>query len=70
LGLILGGNYYRRTSNIYDGDLTQYSIYQGVVTGSPYIYSQRKIPNFTTTNNIVMGKYQTYKENTGVETLN
>ena len=70
LGVILGGNYYRRTSNIYDGDLTQYSIYQGVVTGSPYIYSQRKIPNFTTTNNIVMGKYQTYKENTGVETLN
>ncbi|ULT26721.1 hypothetical protein KUH03_07770 [Sphingobacterium sp. E70] len=41
-----------------------------MVTGSPYIYSQRKIPNFTTTNNIVMGKYQTYKENTGVETLN
>ncbi|WP_282637172.1 TonB-dependent receptor [Sphingobacterium thalpophilum] len=70
LGVILGGNYYRRTSNIYDGDLTQYSIYQGVVTGSPYIYSQRKIPNFTTTNNLVMGKYQTYKENTGVETLN
>ncbi|WP_324756131.1 TonB-dependent receptor [Sphingobacterium thalpophilum] len=70
LGVILGGNYYRRTSNIYDGDLTQYSIYQGVVTGSPYIYSQRKIPNFTTTNNLVMGKYQTYRENTGVETLN
>lgn len=70
LGLILGGNYYRRTTNIYDGNLTQYSIYQGVVTGSPYIYSQRKIPNFTTTNNIVMGKYQTYQEHTGVETLN
>lgn len=70
LGVILGGNYYRRTSNIYDGDLTQYSIYQGVVTGNPYIYSQRKIPNYTTTNNIVMGKYQTYKENTGMETLN
>ncbi|MGJ1265354.1 TonB-dependent receptor domain-containing protein [Sphingobacterium spiritivorum] len=70
LGVILGGNYYRRTSNIYNGDLTQYSIYQGVVTGNPYIYSQRKIPNFTSTNNIVMGKYQTYQERTGVETLN
>jgi TonB-dependent receptor len=70
LGVILGGNYYRRTSNIYDGNLTQYSIYQGVVTGNPYVYSQRKIPNYTTTNNIVMGKYQTYKENTGIETLN
>ncbi|WP_243403281.1 TonB-dependent receptor [Sphingobacterium haloxyli] len=70
LGVILGGNYYRRTSNIYDGDLAQYSIYQGVVTGNPYIYSQRNIPNFTTTNNIVMGPYQTYREHTGVETLN
>lgn len=70
LGVIIGGNYYRRTTNTYDGDLNQYSIYQGVVTGNPYIHSQRKIPNFTSTNNIVMGKYQTYKEHTGVETLN
>ena len=70
LGVILGGNYYRRTSNIHNGDLTQYSIYQGVVTGNPLIFSQRKIPNFTTTNNIVMGKYQTYQEHTGNENLN
>ncbi len=70
LGVILGGNYYRRTTDIYDGDLTQYSIYQGVVTGNPDIYSYRHIPNYITPNSLYMGRYQTYKENTGVETLN
>ncbi|MFZ4261774.1 carboxypeptidase-like regulatory domain-containing protein [Sphingobacterium sp. HJSM2_6] len=70
LGLILGGNYYRRTTDIYDGNLTQFSIYQGVVTGNPNIYSYRHIPNYITPNSLYMGKYQTYKERTGVETLN
>ncbi|MFZ4260427.1 TonB-dependent receptor domain-containing protein [Sphingobacterium sp. HJSM2_6] len=70
LGVILGGNYYRRTTNIYDGKLNQYSIYQGVVTGNSYVYSPRVIPNYTTTNNIIMGRYQAYQENTGMETLN
>jgi TonB-dependent receptor len=70
LGLILGGNYYRRTTDIYAGDLTQYSIYQGVVTGNPDVYSFRNIPNYTTPNSLFMGKYQTYKEYTGTETLN
>lgn len=70
LGVILGGNYYRRTTDINEGDVTQYSIYQGVVTGNPNIYSRRHIPNYITPNSLFMGKYQTYKENTGVETLN
>lgn len=70
LGLILGGNYYRRITDISGGDLTQYSIYQGVVTGNPDVYSPRNIPNYITPNSLFMGKYQTYKENTGVETLN
>lgn len=70
LGVILGGNYYRRTSDIHDGNLTQYSIYQGVVTGNPDVESPRNIPNYITPNSIFMGKYQTYKENTGKETLN
>lgn len=70
LGLILGGNYYRRYTDISGGDLTQYSIYQGVVTGNPDVYSPRNIPNYITPNSLFMGKYQTYKENTGVETLN
>lgn len=70
IGLIAGANYYRRTSDIYGGDLTQYSIYQGVITGNPQVYSPRNIPNYITPNNLYMGKYQTYKENTGTETLN
>lgn len=70
LGVILGGNYYRRTTDISGGDLTQYSIYQGVVTGNPDIFSPRNIPNYITPNSLFMGKYQTYKENTGTETLN
>ncbi|WP_345209694.1 carboxypeptidase-like regulatory domain-containing protein [Mucilaginibacter gynuensis] len=70
LGLILGANYYSRTTDTYGGDLTQYSIYQGVVTGNPDVFSFRNIPNYTTPNNLFMGKYQTYKEYTGTETLN
>ena len=70
LGVILGGNYYRRTSDIYQGDLTQWSVYQGVLTGNPNVYSWRNIPNFITPNNLYLGKYQTYQENTGVEMLN
>lgn len=70
LGLVVGGNYYRRISDTYQGELTQYSIYQGVVTGNPDIFSFRNIPNYITPNSLFMGKYQTYKENTGTETLN
>jgi hypothetical protein len=70
LGLVVGGNYYRRTADIYQGELTQYSIYQGVVTGNPDIFSFRNIPNYITPNSLFMGKYQTYRENTGTETLN
>ncbi|RAJ76650.1 TonB-dependent receptor [Chitinophaga dinghuensis] len=70
LGLVAGANYYRRTTDVYGGDLTQYSIYQGVITGNPDVYSPRNIPNYITPNNLYMGKYQTYKENTGTETLN
>ncbi|PRD47817.1 hypothetical protein C5745_07835 [Sphingobacterium haloxyli] len=70
IGVILGGNYYRRATNIYDGDLTQWSIYQGVLSGSPYIYSERNVPNFITTNRLGLGRYQTYKEHTGTENLN
>lgn len=70
LGLIAGANYYRRATDVYGGDLTQYSIYQGVITGNPDVYSPRNIPNYITPNSLYMGKYQTYKENTGTETLN
>nr|WP_295125447.1 TonB-dependent receptor [uncultured Chitinophaga sp.] len=70
IGIIAGANYYRRSTDVYGGDLTQYSIYQGVITGNPDVYSPRNIPNYITPNNLYMGKYQTYKENTGTETLN
>ena len=70
LGIILGGNYYRRQTDIYQGQLTQWSIYQGVLTGSDHINSWRNIPNYITPNNLNMGKYQSYLENTGTETLN
>ncbi len=70
LGVVLGGNYYRRKTDIYQGELNQWSVYQGVVTGNPDVYSWRNIPNYITPNNLYLGKYQTYKENTGNETLN
>jgi TonB-dependent receptor len=70
IGVIAGGNYYRRTTDISGGDIQQYSIYQGVVTGNPQVSSPRNIPNYITPNSLYMGKYQTYKENTGTETLN
>lgn len=70
LGVIAGANYYRRTTDISGGDIQQYSIYQGVVTGNPQVSSPRNIPNYITPNSLFMGKYQTYKENTGTETLN
>ncbi|WP_233260742.1 TonB-dependent receptor [Pedobacter sp. HMWF019] len=70
LGVIAGANYYRRITDISGGEVQQYSIYQGVVTGNPQIRSARTIPNYITPNSLFMGKYQTYKENTGTETLN
>lgn len=70
LGVVAGANYYRRTTDISGGDIQQYSIYQGVVTGNPQVQSPRNIPNYITPNSLFMGKYQTYKENTGAETLN
>ena len=70
LGVIAGANYYRRTTDISGGDIQQYSIYQGVVTGNPQLRSPRNIPNYITPNSLFMGRYQTYKENTGTETLN
>ncbi|HVI44043.1 MAG TPA: TonB-dependent receptor [Chitinophaga sp.] len=70
LGLIAGVNYYQRSTDIHGGDLTQWSIYQGVLTGNAQVNSVRVIPNYITPNNINMGKYLSYKENTGTNTLN
>ncbi|SJZ62312.1 TonB-dependent receptor [Chitinophaga eiseniae] len=70
VGIIAGANYYNRVTDTYGGELTQWSIYQGVLTGSNDVYSPRIIPNYITPNNIHLGKYLTYKENTGVQNLN
>ncbi|MFB6456434.1 TonB-dependent receptor domain-containing protein [Chitinophaga sp. Hz27] len=70
LGVIAGANYYNRTNDIHDGTLTQYSVYQGVLTGNSALYSPRVIPNYITPNKINLGKYLNYKENTGTQTLN
>lgn len=70
IGVIVGLNYYKRTNDINQGDLTQWSIYQGVLTGNDQVSSPRVIPNYVTPNTINLGKYLNYKENTGTEKLN
>lgn len=70
LGVIAGVNYYERETDIHGGDLTQWSIYQGVLTGNGQVNSTRIIPNYITPNNLNLGKYISYKENTGTQTLN
>lgn len=72
LGLILGGSYYHRSTDIAGGTLNQYSLYQGILTGNPAIddNSPRIIPNYITPNTLVLGKYVGQKEYTGNEILN
>lgn len=69
LGVILGANYYHRTEDRYQADLNQWSVYQGLLTGTD-IFNRLRIPNFISPDNINLGKYLTYKENTGIEKLN
>ncbi|MEC5145667.1 TonB-dependent receptor [Chitinophaga sp. 212800010-3] len=70
LGLILSGSYYNRTTDVSDGTLNQYSIYQGVMTGNPSIDESRNIPAYITPNTPNLGKYVGYRENTGTQMLN
>lgn len=70
LGVIVNANYYQRTTDIYNGERNQYSLYQGVVTGSASIYNPLRIPGTISPNYPRLGKYINYKENTGTKTLN
>lgn len=70
LGVIAGASYYYRSDDIYNGTVTDYSIRQGVVTGSNYIFAPRIIPSYITPNNPNLGQYVNLKENTGTQTLN
>jgi len=57
LGVIIGGSYYHRTEDRYHAQFNQYSLYQGVVTGSSDIFSALHIPSFITPNFPRLGKY-------------
>lgn len=70
LGVILSASYYNRTEDIYQGELNQYSIYQGVVTGDSRIFSPLHIPSYITPDFPRLEKYLSYKENTGKQQLN
>jgi TonB-dependent receptor len=70
LGVVLGVNYYSRTEDRYNGEVNQYSIFQGIVTGSPAIFSPLNIPAFITPDHPRLGKYLGYRENSGTTTLN
>lgn len=70
LGLILSGSYYSRSTDISNGVLNQYSIYQGIMTGNPSIDESRVVPAYITPNTPNLGRYVGYKENTGSQQLN
>ncbi len=70
LGLVVSLSYYNRTEDESNSILNQYSIYKGYVTGSPLIYGGLSIPTYTTPNDIYFGKYLSYNENKGTQTLN
>ncbi len=70
LGVIVSASYYHRTEDRYHAKLNQYSLYQGVVTGSPDIFNQLSIPPFITPNFPRLGDYLGFQENTGTQTLN
>lgn len=70
LGVVLNANYYQRTEDIYNAARNQYSLYQGVVTGNTSIYAPLHIANFITPDYPRLGKYLSYRENTGRKTLN
>lgn len=70
LGLIVSASYYHRTEDRYHAQLNQYSLYQGVVTGSANIFNPLSIPTFITPSFPRLGKYLGYQENSGTETLN
>lgn len=83
LGVVLSANYYRRTEDRYKAELNQFSLYQGVVTGSfqqqvdgngnifytPKIYSPMHIAPYVSPDNQRLNKYLGFEENSGTETI-
>jgi TonB-dependent receptor len=70
LGVVVNANYYQRTEDIYNAQRNQYSLFQGVVTGSPAIFAPLHVPNFITPDYPRLGKYLSYTENIGKKMLN
>ncbi len=70
LGVVLSLSYYNRTEDQSNAIVNQYSIYKGYVTGSPLIFGGLSIPTYTTPNDLYYGKYLSYTENKGTQTLN
>lgn len=70
LGVIVSASYYHRTEDRYHAQLNQYSLYQGVVTGSADIFNPLQLPTFISPNFPRLGKYLGFQENSGTETLN
>lgn len=64
LGITAGLNYYKRTVEKHDGIVNQYSIFQGTPL------TPKVIPPYIDPNNIRLGKFAGYNENTGNEQLN
>lgn len=69
LGLIASANYYQRTNDVYNARRNQYSLFQGIVTGSPAIFNPLRIPAFVTPNYRRLNNYLSYTENMGTRTL-
>ncbi|WP_257668430.1 TonB-dependent receptor [Parapedobacter tibetensis] len=70
IGVIASGSYYSRSTDIAGGAVNQYSIFQGVTTGSTYIQQSRSIPGYITPNRTALGRYVSHQENTGTQVLN
>jgi len=65
IGFIIGGNYFYTTESVRDGNLTNWSVYDGVGTASyPYF-----IPVSTNANNVTLNSRVAQVEQTGIEKL-
>jgi TonB-dependent receptor len=70
LGVVVSANYYSRTEDRYHAQLNRYTITEGIVTGSNLVYNPLRIPPFSNPDALYLGKYLSFKENTGTQTIN
>ncbi len=70
VGFVLSSNYYQRTEDITNGQLTNWTLLNGVITGNPKIRNPLILPPYITPNNLNLSKYLSYSNNTGTQTIN